>query len=52
MEIIIKGEPNEIAALVLAAQEQRTAEAYDSIIMIREIVKKLSSDDGKHILLM
>lgn len=52
MEIIIKGEPNEIAALVLAAQEQRTnAEGIDVKKLIAEI-NRATRETGKAALLV
>lgn len=52
VEIIIKGEPNEIAALVLAAQEQRTnAEGIDVKKLIAEI-NRATRETGKAALLV
>jgi len=52
VEIIIKGEPNEIAALVLAAQEQQThVEGIDVKKLIAEI-NRATQEAGKAVLLV
>lgn len=44
MEIIIRGAPEEIAALVLAVQERREQENFIPLDVIREAARKAMSD--------
>lgn len=50
VEIIIKGEPNEIAALVLAIQERRSGD-----VNVKKLIEEINRDileSGKQVLLM